>query len=90
MVRLGYVIHLILVFPIIFFPLRKTLDSLLFPSAPPLERSPWRFQGLSLALLAVVFGCAILIPDIYILFSLMGAVVAVSVGFTFPGLIALR
>lgn len=91
MVRLGYVLHLLLVFPIVHFPLRLTLDVMLFPrTSRPLAQDTPRFAALTAALLSAIFFCAIVIPDIYVLFAILGAVVSVSIGFTFPATIALR
>lgn len=91
LVRVGYVVHLMLVFPIVFFPLRQALDDALFyGAAPPLAAAPRRFHALTLSAVACIFLLSILIPDIYLIFSFLGAAVAVSVGFTFPALISLR
>ncbi|CAI7746021.1 unnamed protein product [Closterium sp. NIES-53] len=89
-VRVGYIIHLLLVFPIVHFPLRLTADILLFPKARlPLWRSQRRFFWLTAATMGFILLCGVLVPDIYALFSLLGAIVAVSIGFTFPALLAL-
>ncbi|GJP63873.1 hypothetical protein CLOP_g20904 [Closterium sp. NIES-67] len=89
-VRVGYIVHLLLVFPIVHFPLRLTADILLFPRARlPLWRSQRRFFWLTAATMGLILGCGLLVPDIYALFSLLGAIVAVSIGFTFPALLAL-
>ncbi|KAJ6684459.1 AMINO ACID TRANSPORTER AVT6A [Salix viminalis] len=42
-VRVSYAAHLMLVFPIVFFPLRLNLDGLLFPSARPFHQANMRF-----------------------------------------------
>ncbi|CAI5513512.1 unnamed protein product [Closterium sp. Naga37s-1] len=89
-VRVGYIVHLLLVFPIVHFPLRLTADILLFPKARlPLWRSQRRFFWLTAATMGFILACGVLVPDIYALFSLLGAIVAVSIGFTFPALLAL-
>eukprot|EP00897_Mesotaenium_endlicherianum_P006129 jgi/Mesen1/5544/ME000280S04658 len=89
-VRVGYILHLVLVYPIVFFPLRQALSDLLFPGAAPLAASPARFRALTALTIGAIFLTAIAIPDIYVVFSFLGAAVAVSVGFTIPALLALR
>eukprot|EP00271_Cylindrocystis_brebissonii_P008693 TRINITY_DN23171_c0_g1_i1.p1 TRINITY_DN23171_c0_g1~~TRINITY_DN23171_c0_g1_i1.p1 ORF type:complete len:474 (+),score=53.05 TRINITY_DN23171_c0_g1_i1:986-2407(+) len=90
-VRIGYVLHLVFVFPIVFYPLRQTIDAVVFSkSAPPLSEAPVRFHLVTAVLVLIIYVTSIFIPDIYILFAFMGAVMAVSIGFTFPALIAVR
>ena len=89
-VRVGYVAHLLLVFPVVHFPLRFTADILFFPSARlPLHRDPVRFAFLTTCTMSLILFLGLLVPDIYALFSFLGALVAVSIGFTFPALLAL-
>lgn len=45
-VRIGYILHLVLVFPVVHFLLRETVNGLLFEGSPPLlcrkpRRSLW-------------------------------------------------
>ncbi|KAK1407097.1 hypothetical protein QVD17_38708 [Tagetes erecta] len=89
-VRVGYIFHLILVFPVIHFSLRQTIDTLAFSGAVPLTESKNRCLGLTCAILGILYLASILIPSIWTAFKLTGATTAVSLGFTFPALIALR
>ncbi|KAL8475930.1 hypothetical protein ACS0TY_028548 [Phlomoides rotata] len=89
-VRVSYAAHLMLVFPIVFFPLRLNLDGLLFPSARPLASDNLRFASLSIGLIGVVFLGANFIPSIWDAFQFTGATAAVCIGFIFPAAITLR
>ncbi|KAL3824013.1 hypothetical protein ACJIZ3_020042 [Penstemon smallii] len=89
-VRVSYALHLMLVFPIIFHPLRVNLDGLLFPSAPPLATDNIRFGLMTAGLVSVVFLGANFIPSIWDAFQFTGATSAVCLGFIFPAAIALR
>ncbi|KAK6133780.1 hypothetical protein DH2020_032491 [Rehmannia glutinosa] len=89
-VRVSYALHLMLVFPVIFYPLRQNLDGLLFPSSVPLVTDNVRFSLLTIGLISVVFLGANFIPSIWDAFQFTGATSAVCIGFIFPALIALR
>ncbi|KAL3501561.1 hypothetical protein ACH5RR_036010 [Cinchona calisaya] len=89
-VRVSYALHLMLVFPVLFFPLRLNLDELLFPSAGPLVSSKKRFWLITMGLISVVFLGANFIPNIWDVFQFSGATAAVCLGFIFPAAIALR
>ncbi|XP_073223688.1 amino acid transporter AVT6A [Cicer arietinum] len=89
-VRVSYGIHLILVFPIVFFSLRLNLDGLLFPHAIPLSFDNKRFCFVTTILLAFVFVGANYVPSIWDAFQFTGATTAISVGYIFPAAIALR
>ncbi|KAI3820584.1 hypothetical protein L1987_08132 [Smallanthus sonchifolius] len=89
-VRVGYIFHLILVFPVIHFSLRQTVDALAFSGAAPLSESKNRCLGLTCAILGIIYMASIMIPSIWTAFKFTGATTAVSLGFTFPALIALR
>ncbi|XP_071689481.1 amino acid transporter AVT6E-like [Rutidosis leptorrhynchoides] len=89
-VRVGYVFHLVLVFPVIHFSLRQTVDELAFHGSGPLSESRKRCLGLTFVLLALVYVGSTMIPSIWTAFKFTGATTAVSLGFTFPALIALR
>ncbi|KAL5056821.1 hypothetical protein RYX36_028425 [Vicia faba] len=89
-VRVGYILHLILVFPVIHFSLRQTVDTLIFKGSPPLTVSKKRSLGLTLVLLILIYiGCT-MIPNIWTAFKFTGATTAVSLGFIFPPLVAIR
>lgn len=89
-VRIGYILHLVLVFPVIHFSLRETVNTLLFEGSPPLSESKKRSLGLTVILLALIYIGSTMIPNIWTAFKFTGATSAVSLGFTFPALIALR
>lgn len=89
-VRVSYAAHLMLVFPIIFYPLRLNLDGLLFPSSRPLSSDNLRFASLSIGLVVVVFLGANFIPSIWDAFQFTGATAAVCIGFIFPAAVTLR
>ncbi|GMI78124.1 hypothetical protein like AT1G80510 [Hibiscus trionum] len=90
-VRIGYVLHLVLVFPVIHFSLRETVDNLVFHgSVPPLVESKQRSLALTVVLLVLIYLGSTVIPNIWTAFKYTGSTTAVSLGFTFPALIALR
>ncbi|KAL0380978.1 UNVERIFIED_CONTAM: Amino acid transporter AVT6A [Sesamum angustifolium] len=89
-VRVSYAAHLMLVFPLIFYPLRLNLDGLLFPSSRPLSSDNLRFASLSTGLMIVVFLGANFIPSIWDAFQFTGATAAVCIGFIFPAAVTLR
>ncbi|KAI3688591.1 hypothetical protein L2E82_46271 [Cichorium intybus] len=89
-VRVGYIFHLVLVFPVIHFSLRQTVDALAFKGAKPLSVSKTRCLGLTCVLLMLIYMASTMIPSIWTAFKFTGATTAVSLGFTFPALIALR
>ncbi|KAL8225446.1 hypothetical protein R6Q57_018003 [Mikania cordata] len=89
-VRISYCLHLMLVFPIIFFSLRLNLDGLLFPYAIPIAFDNRRFFLVTALLMGFVFLGANFIPSIWDAFQFTGATATVSVGFIFPAAVALR
>lgn len=89
-VRVSYAAHLMLVFPIVFYPLRLNLDGLLFPSARPLCQENMRFASITIGLIALIFLGANFIPSIWDAFQFTGATAAVCLGFIFPASITLR
>ncbi|KAG2370996.1 hypothetical protein LR48_Vigan05g222400 [Vigna angularis] len=89
-VRIGYILHLILVFPVIHFSLRQTVDASLFGGSPPLSESKKRSLGLTAALLVLIYIGSTMIPNIWTAFKFTGATTAVSLGFIFPSLVSLR
>ncbi|XP_044496686.1 amino acid transporter AVT6E-like [Mangifera indica] len=89
-VRVGYILHLILVFPVIHFSLRQTVDALVFKGSPPLIESKKRSLTLTVVLLVCVYFGSTMIPNIWTAFKFTGATTAVSLGFIFPSLVALR
>lgn len=89
-VRIGYIMHLVLVFPVIHFSLRQTVDTLIFDGLNPLSESRKRCLVLTFVLLGLIYLGSTMIPNIWTAFKFTGATTAVSLGFTFPPLIALR
>ncbi|KAK9016054.1 hypothetical protein V6N11_007139 [Hibiscus sabdariffa] len=89
-VRVSYAAHLMLVFPVIFYPLRLNIDGLFFPSARPLARSNTRFALVSSGLIILIFLGANFIPSIWDAFQFTGATAAVCLGFIFPAAVTLR
>lgn len=90
LVRVGYALHLVLVFPLLHFTLRLNLDGLLFPASPPLSTDNRRFILLTFCIISLIFVAAYLVPNIWVAFQFTGATAAVSIGFIFPGIICLR
>lgn len=88
-VRVSYAAHLMLVFPIVFYPLRLNLDGLLFPTAGPLVLDNMRFGLLTTGLISLIFLGANFIPSIWDAFQFTGATAAVCLGFIFPASITL-
>lgn len=89
-VRVSYGIHLMLVFPIVFFSLRLNVDGLLFPYAIPITFDNRRFFSITIALMSFIFIGANFVPSIWDAFQLTGATAAISVGFIFPAVLVLR
>lgn len=89
-VRVSYAVHVMLVFPIVFFALRLNLDGLLFPTSRHISRDNRRFTIITICLLAVIYLAANFIPSIWDAFQFTGATAAVLIGFIFPAMIILR
>lgn len=89
-VRVSYAIHLMLVFPIVFYSLRLNVDGLLFPYAIPIVYDDRRFFSVTAALMGFIFLGANFVPSIWDAFQFTGATATVAVGFIFPAAIALR
>ncbi|KAM6583111.1 hypothetical protein CsatB_010113 [Cannabis sativa] len=89
-VRLSYALHLMLVFPLLNFPLRANIDEFLFPKESLLASDTKRFLVLTISLLVFSYLAAIAFPNIWYLFQFVGSTSAVCLGFIFPGAIAVR
>lgn len=89
-VRVSYALHLMLVFPVIFYPLRLNLDGLFFTSSIPLTSDNFRFSSITVGLMSVIFLGANFIPSIWDAFQFTGATTAVCIGFIFPAIVTLR
>lgn len=66
------------------------MDALLFGGLAPLTESRKRCLALTAILLGILYFGSTMIPNIWTAFKFTGATTAVSLGFTFPSLIALR
>ncbi|KAH9619879.1 hypothetical protein KSS87_002133 [Heliosperma pusillum] len=89
-VRVSYAAHLMLVFPIVFYPLRLNIDGLCFPSSRPLVSDNKRFALITTVLICLIFIGATFIPSIWDAFQFTGATAAVCLGYIFPASITLR
>lgn len=89
-VRISYAGHILLVYPIILFPLRLNLDGLLFPSARPLASDNVRFLLISSGIIVITLLGAIFIPSIWVAFEFTGATVGALLAFIFPACIVLK
>lgn len=89
-VRVSYAAHVMLVFPIVFYPLRLNLDGLVFPRGRPLAEDNARFSMITAGLITLVFMGANFIPSIWVAFQFTGATAAVCLGFIFPAAITLK
>ncbi|KAG0488747.1 hypothetical protein HPP92_007404 [Vanilla planifolia] len=90
-VRLSYALHLMLVFPLLFYSLRLNIDGLFFPKARrPIVSDAVRFLCLTFLLLASVYLAAMAIPNIWVVFQFAGSTTAVCLSLIFPGAIVLR
>ncbi|EYU34198.1 hypothetical protein ABFS82_03G029800 [Erythranthe guttata] len=89
-VRVSYALHLMLVFPIVFYSLRLNVDGILFPYSVPIVYDERRFFWVTSSLMGFIFLGANFVPSIWDAFQFTGATATVSVGFIFPAAIALR
>ncbi|XP_024182531.1 amino acid transporter AVT6B [Rosa chinensis] len=89
-VRVSYAAHLMLVFPVVFFPLRLNLDGRFFPSSRPLVLDNMRFALVTVGLIGIIFLGANFIPSIWDAFQFTGATAAVCIGFIFLAAITLK
>ncbi|KAG0461733.1 hypothetical protein HPP92_022030 [Vanilla planifolia] len=69
-VRIGYVLHLVLVFPVIHFSLRQTVSSLVFKE--PLPQSRGKTLALTAILLGFLYLGSTMIPNIWVAFKFTG------------------
>ncbi|XP_076919078.1 amino acid transporter AVT6A-like [Bidens hawaiensis] len=90
-VRMSYALHLMLVFPLVFYALRLNTDGLFFGSSElPLEYDNKRFAAVSVGLLLIIYLGANFVPSAWDAFQFTGATAAVCIGFIFPASIAIR
>ncbi|KAI3957095.1 hypothetical protein MKX01_004386 [Papaver californicum] len=89
-VRVSYGMHLILVFPVVFFSLRLSVHGLLFPTAVPIGFDNRRFLSISVGLMGIIFIGATFVPNIWTAFQFTGATAATSLGFIIPAAIVVK
>ncbi|XP_076952480.1 amino acid transporter AVT6C-like [Bidens hawaiensis] len=89
-VRLSYALHLMLVFPVIFYSLRANVDEMIFPRKSLLASDTMRFVSITCVLLAFIYFVAIAVPNIWYFFQFMGSTTVACIAFVFPGAIVLR
>ncbi|KAI3696188.1 hypothetical protein L1987_79198 [Smallanthus sonchifolius] len=90
-VRVSYALHLMLVFPLVFYALRLNTDGLFFASSElALESDNKRFIAVSVGLLSVIYLGANFIPSAWDAFQFTGATAAACIGFIFPASIAMK
>lgn len=89
-VRLSYAVHLMLVFPVIFYTLRANMDEMIFQQKTLLANDTTRFVSLTCVLLAFIYFIAIAIPNIWYFFQFMGSTTVSCIAFIFPAAIVLR
>ena len=91
MVRVGYAIHIMLVFPLLHFSLRLILDGLLFPRVTkPLVLDNRRFISLTLSVIGISWVVACYVPDIWDVFQITGSTVGALIAFIIPAVLVLR
>lgn len=89
-VRLSYAVHLMLVFPLMFYTLRANVDELCFPDKPELAKDTVRFVYLTCILLSFAYVIAIAIPSIWYCFQILGSTTVLCLILIFPASICLR
>lgn len=89
-IRLSYALHLMLVFPVIFYSLRANVDEMIFPRKSLLANDTTRFVSITCMLLAFIYFVAIAVPDIWYFFQFIGSTTVACIAFVFPGAIVLR
>lgn len=89
-VKLGYALSRMLTFPLIMITLRGVLTRGIEKVGGRGWAGQLTFHLLTIAILAAVYVCAVLIPSIWTVFQFMGCTAAVLIGFILPGLTALR
>ena len=91
MVRIVYVLHIILVFPVIFYAMRHIIDDIFYHSATTsLIEDHKRFWIITGTGIVATWLLATVIPNIWIAFSLSGATTTMLLGVVFPAMLALK
>ncbi len=77
-IRIVYAVHLMLIFPVIHYSLRQTIDGVFFPRALALAKSNLRFAILTSLLSTLVFIGSTVVPNIWIAFQFTGATIGLT------------
>ncbi|CAI7799694.1 unnamed protein product [Closterium sp. NIES-54] len=90
-VRISYALHVVLVFPVIYYSLRNVTDDLFCYNAEKSlaedDRRFWIITGVQLVGICII---GTLVPNIWVAFDLTGATSTMIIGMVFPAVIALR
>ncbi|GJP37152.1 hypothetical protein CLOM_g21591 [Closterium sp. NIES-68] len=90
-VRVTYVLHIVFVFPVIFYSLRIIADDLIFPGAEkPLLEDDRRFAVVTVGGMVLVGVGAVMVPNIGLAFDITGATATMLLAFVFPALLTLK
>uniref|UniRef100_A0A7N0TTT4 Amino acid transporter transmembrane domain-containing protein n=1 Tax=Kalanchoe fedtschenkoi TaxID=63787 RepID=A0A7N0TTT4_KALFE len=89
-IRVSYGGHIILIFPIVFHPLRLSFDGIFFSSSRPLASDNTRFAVISLLLVFIGLVGALYIPNIWVVFEFVGATAGFLMAFILPAAITLK
>lgn len=93
-VKLGFIATLVVSFPLCLFPCRTSLHSLLFKRGskhPELSHIPvGQFRALTVLLVGVTVGCAVLLPNVEVVLGLTGSSIGSLICIVMPALIFAR
>ncbi|GJP82000.1 hypothetical protein CLOP_g12122 [Closterium sp. NIES-67] len=90
-VRVSYALHVVLVFPVIYYSLRNVTDDLFcYNSGKSLAEDDRRFWIITGVQLGGIFLISTLVPNIWVAFDFTGATSTMIIGMVFPAVIALR
>ncbi|XP_076764392.1 uncharacterized protein LOC143431502 isoform X2 [Xylocopa sonorina] len=89
MIKMGFVFSIAFSFPLVIFPCRASLNSLLFRRVyvhePPINYLPeTRFRCLTIMIIAVSLITGILIPNIEFVLGLVGSTIGIMICLIFP------
>lgn len=91
LVRGGYLVSLLGGFALFVFPLRDCFAQVLWPQPNEAAKQlSANFYPVTYGLLAAIIACAVLVPNIWAVLSLIGNVACTLLAFIIPALISLR
>ncbi len=99
LIKLGFVISVAMSFPLVVFPCRTSIHSMLFRkgSAPTASESmvsnyipPNRFNVITVAVLLITLAVAIMIPDIEFVLGMVGSTIGSAICIVFPTLMFVK